>query len=198
MRYPADHKAKTRAKILEAAGRVFRRRGYHATGVDAVMGEAGLTPGGFYAHFGSKEDLLADALAQAADSVDARRDRALDGLSGRAWAEAFVAYYLSPSHRLADEDGCPLAALISEVAHAGEPVKRSFEAVVLRLAARLADEDPPADDRAFAILALCVGGLGLARSVRDEALAGRVLDACRTLAGTLLADDPPPGGPAGG
>ncbi|WP_165247436.1 TetR/AcrR family transcriptional regulator [Paludisphaera soli] len=191
MRYGPDHKAKTRAKILEAAGRIFRRRGYHASGVDAVMGEAGLTPGGFYAHFGSKEELLADALRQAADAVETRRERALDGLAGRDWSRAFVDAYLSPSHREATEDGCPLAALLSEVARAGEPVKRSFEAIILHLGARMADRpaDSRPDDRALAVLALCVGGLGLARSVQDEALARRILDACRVLAGLGLDDD---------
>ncbi len=66
MRYAPDHKAKTRGKILAAAGRVFRRLGYHAAGVDRVMEEAGLTSGGFYAHFESKEALLAEAIAHSA------------------------------------------------------------------------------------------------------------------------------------
>jgi len=194
MRYPSDHKAKTRARILEAAGRLFRRRGFHASGVDAVMGEAGLTPGGFYAHFSSKEELLADALRQAADAVESRRERALDGLSGRAWSRAFVESYLSASHRDAAEDGCPLAPLLSELARAGEPVRRSFEAIVLRLAARMngPESDAPPDDRSLAVLALCVGGLGFARSVQDEALGRRILDACRELAALGLADAPPP------
>lgn len=185
MRYPADHKVKTRARILEAAGRLFRRRGYHASGVDAVMNEAGLTPGGFYAHFGSKEALLADALEHAAGATAAGIDATLGGLSGRDWAEGFIAYYLSDSHRAAVEEGCPLAALASEVARAGEPVRRTFESLLLRLAGRLADGglDP---GRALAVIALCVGGLGLARSVHDDELAGSILQASRDLAGVAL------------
>src|SRR5580700_8650326 len=103
MRYSLGHKEQTRAKILQAAGKVFRREGYHAAGVDKVMEEAGLTAGGFYAHFGSKEALLAEALAPAAAEAGVPRDKDLEGITGRAWAEAFVERYLSPSHRLRTE-----------------------------------------------------------------------------------------------
>ncbi len=188
MRYPADHKAKTRARILDAAGRLFRRRGYHASGVDAVMNEAGLTPGGFYAHFDSKESRLAEALDHAAAATAAGVDAALVGRSDSDWAEGFVAYYLSASHRDALEDGCPLAALASEVARAGDPVRRTFEALIVRLAGRLADGGLE-QDRALAVLALCVGGLGLARSVRDDELAARILNASRDLATLAMKRD---------
>jgi len=195
MRYGPEHKANTRAKILAAAGRLFRRRGFHAAGVDAVMSEAGLTPGGFYTHFGSKEALLADALEHAAEGMAARLSADLEGLpeSGPARAEAFVAFYLNPAHREAVEDGCPLAALISEVPRAGEPVRKTFEAALLRLAARISD-DGPDRDRAFAVVSLCVGALGLARSVQDEALADRILEAARSLAADALAVQRPGSG----
>lgn len=182
MRYPAGHKERTRAKILRAAGRAFRRQGYHATGVDKVMEEAGLTPGGFYAHFGSKETLFAEALRPAA--ADAPRGEAPGGESGRAWAEAFLERYLSPAHRDGPEAGCPLPALVSEVSRAGEAVKSSFEAIVRALADRLRGPsgDDLSEDRALAIVALCVGGLGLARSVQGRVLSERILEACRDLA----------------
>lgn len=182
MRYAAGHRQLTRARILRAAGSVFRRQGYHAAGVDKVMEEAGLTAGGFYAHFESKEALLAETLASAAAEVVS--DEPLEHVSGRAWAEAFVERYLSPAHRNKTEDGCPLPALVSEVARAGGPVKASFEAIVRDLAARLQGQagGDVSEDRALAIIALCVGGLGVARSVHNEALAERILAACRDLA----------------
>lgn len=182
MRYPAGHREQTRAKILRAACRVFRRQGYHAAGVDKVMEEAGLTAGGFYAHFASKEALLAETLAPAAAS--ALRDEPIEHLTGRAWAEAFVERYLSPAHLVKTEDGCPLPPLVSEVARAGGPVKASFEAIVRGLATRLQNQagGDVSEDRALAVLALCVGGLGVARSVQDGALAERILAACRDLA----------------
>jgi TetR/AcrR family transcriptional regulator, transcriptional repressor for nem operon len=187
MRYPPDHKQKTRAKILEAAGKVFRRNGYHASGVDSVMQEAGLTAGGFYAHFDSKEALLAEALALVAAQLDERQAAALDGTTGRAWVEAFLSRYLRRSHVTGLEQGCPLAALVSEVSRSDEMVKRSFEAVLGGFARTIAShvdsgESDSAEGKALAIIALCVGGLGLARSVENEAVAAKILDTCRHVA----------------
>ncbi len=196
MRYAAGHKEQTRGRILEAAGKVFRREGYHAAGVDKVMMEAGLTAGGFYAHFESKEALLAEMLAPAAAGVELGRD--LEGVEGPAMVEAFVDGYLRRSHLNNAEGGCPLPALVSEVARTGESVKASFESIVLGLAARLRGQDGEAlaGDRDLAIIALCVGGLGVARSVQDEALADRILAACRDLARIgLVADAPIPAEP---
>lgn len=184
MRYAPGHKERTRARILEAARRVFQRQGYEATGVDRVMEEAGLTAGGFYAHFASKEALLAETLAHAAAQAGVRREGWLEGLSGPSRAGAFIDNYLSARHRRGAEDGCPLPALVSEAAHSAGPVKEGFEAAVRDFEAGLAGcvgEDVP-EDRRLAIIALCVGGVGLARSVRDEALGDRILAACRRLA----------------
>jgi TetR/AcrR family transcriptional repressor of nem operon len=136
MRYAAGHKEKTRLKIVRAAGKVFRREGYHAAGVDKVMEEAGLTSGGFYAHFASKEALLAVALEPAAAEVGARRDKELEGTSSRASVQAFIEGYLSPGHMRNTEEGCPLPALASDVARAGRTAREGFEAVVRRFAAR--------------------------------------------------------------
>jgi TetR/AcrR family transcriptional regulator, transcriptional repressor for nem operon len=192
MRYAADHKQRTRAKIVRAAGKVFRREGYHAAGVDKVMEEAGLTAGGFYAHFVSKEALLAATLEPTAAEVGGRRDKELESLAGRAWVEAFIERYLAPRHMRNTEGGCPLPALASEVARAGSPVKASFESVVRGFAARLVDcaEGELTEERAFAIVALCVGGLGIARSVNNDALGERILASCRELAKASLAADP--------
>jgi TetR/AcrR family transcriptional repressor of nem operon len=191
MRYAPDQQEKTRARILEAAGKVFRRQGYHATGVDKVMEEAGLTAGGFYAHFDSKQALLVEALAHAGAEMGRRREAGLEDLPGREWIEAFLARYLDVSHRGRVEDGCPLVALLSEVSRAGEPVKQCFEALVRDLGERLSSHSREcrADDveeRVLAALAMCIGGLSLARSVRDEALAGRILGSCREQARAIL------------
>src|SRR5882757_8350579 len=137
MRYPAGHKEKTRTKILRAAGKVFRRVGYHAAGVDKVMEEAGLTAGGFYARFESKEALLAEVLTPAAAEAGVPLDKDLEGVDGRARLEAFIESYLSQSHLHRTDSGCPLPALVSEVARSSGPVKASFEAIVRDLVARL-------------------------------------------------------------
>ena len=192
MRYRAGHKEQTRAKILEAAAKVFRREGYHAAGVDEVMQEAGLTAGGFYTHFGSKEVLLAESLAPASAEAGISLNQDLKGVVGPARLQAFVDCYLSQSHLHRTEDGCPMPALVSEVARMGASVKASFEAIVRDLATQLQGHAAGAftEDRALALLALCVGALGLARSVQDQSLADRILMACRNLAtASLNADD---------
>ncbi len=190
MRYAAGHKEQTREKILKAAGKVFRRQGYHASGVDSVMEEAGLTAGGFYAHFGSKEALLAEVLAPAAAEASALRDEGLSVTEGLPWVEAFLDRYLSHSHFRRTENGCPLPTLVSEIARAGAPVKTSFETLIRKLASRLKDQagNRLSEDRALAIVALCVGALGVARSVQDETLGERIITACREMAKAELLD----------
>jgi TetR/AcrR family transcriptional repressor of nem operon len=191
MRYPSGHKEKTRARILEAASKVFRRNGYHASGVDSVMEAAGLTAGGFYAHFDSKESLLAQTLEDSAGHSADREPFEFGDKAGPEWVEAFLEYYLSKSHTSAIEHGCPLAALVSEVSRSDDRVKRAFETALRELGSRVAfhldaggSRSP--DVRALAIVAMCVGGLGLARSVEDEALVEKILDSCRRVARHLL------------
>src|SRR5439155_20401234 len=104
MRYSQDHKAATRRRILEAAGRRFKQDGIDGTGVATVMSEAGLTNGAFYGHFSSKEDLVANVLA---DQLRAQRESFDAQPSDRAGLEAFIHSYLSPQHRDQCADGCP-------------------------------------------------------------------------------------------
>jgi TetR/AcrR family transcriptional regulator, transcriptional repressor for nem operon len=191
LRYAPEHKEKTRARILAAAGRLFRRLGYHAAGVDKVMEEAGLTAGGFYAHFDSKQALLAEAIEHIGAESDERRAVWTGELSGREWAHAFLGGYFSKDHRCQIEAGCPLAALLSDISRADDAVKAHFEAIVRELESKLASHVGgcgPADakERALAAVALCVGGLGLARSVQDEAFAERIIRSCQKHAMDVL------------
>src|SRR6266498_794883 len=113
MRYGKDQKQATRQRILEAAGRRFKVDGIDGAGVATVMSDAGLTNGAFYAHFASKEDLVANVLA---DQLRIQRDAFGDLPAGRAGLEALVRLYLSPEHRDRCADGCPSAALLDEIA----------------------------------------------------------------------------------
>src|SRR5437763_11913515 len=103
MRYGKGHKQATRERILEAAGRRFKEDGIDGSGVATVMSEAGLTNGAFYAHFSSKEDLVANVLA---DQLRNQRDSFDAQPSDRAGLEAFIRSYLSPQHRDKCADGC--------------------------------------------------------------------------------------------
>ena len=184
MRYSPDHKEKTRAKILESAATVFRRQGYHATGVDKVMEEAGLTAGGFYAHFPSKDALLAEALEHYAAKGSNTLERGLEDASDREWVRGIVDRYLGDSHRRRPETGCPIPSLAPEVGRAGKAPRQAFERLVGSLIAKIAAHLPPedAEERAIAITALCVGGMALARAVHDPGYSDRILAACRDFA----------------
>src|SRR5271166_1781250 len=111
MRYPTGYKRQTNERILRAAGRLFRKQGYAATGVDAVMKSAGLTAGAFYSHFRSKEDLLAEVLDTVFRESKDDRPKELSKLRGHAWLRAFASFYLSKEHRDAADRGCPMPAL---------------------------------------------------------------------------------------
>jgi TetR/AcrR family transcriptional repressor of nem operon len=194
VRYAPGHKQKTKERILAAARKVFQRQGYQATGVDKVMEEAGLTAGGFYAHFESKQALLAETLVHSASQAQGSREKWLEGLSATARARSFIDGYLSVEHCRKLEEGCPLPALVSETSRSADPVKESFESVLREfeawLAACAANGLP--EDRRLAIIALCAGGIALARSVADESFAERILAACRELAMTGLNLEPDP------
>src|SRR5436190_474751 len=123
MRYSKDQKQTTRERILEAAGRRFKQDGIDGAGVASVMSDAGLTNGAFYGHFRSKEDLVANVLA---DQLRAQR-RSFDSQpAGRAGIEAFIRSYLSPQHRDQAAEGCPSAALIDEIVRRPAPTKQVF------------------------------------------------------------------------
>jgi TetR/AcrR family transcriptional regulator, transcriptional repressor for nem operon len=112
MRYPKDQKQATMQRILEPAGRRFKADGIDGAGVAAVMSDAGLTNGAFYAHFASKEDLVANVLAE---QLRVQRESFRAAPSDRAGLELLIRAYLSPEHRDQSADGCPSAALLDEI-----------------------------------------------------------------------------------
>ncbi|HMA48141.1 MAG TPA: TetR/AcrR family transcriptional regulator, partial [Magnetospirillaceae bacterium] len=126
MRYGSDHKEETRKKILGIAARRFRKEGVEAVGVASVMADAGLTHGGFYAHFKSKDELAAAALdhgmAESSNHIFARADQAEDKLG------AYIRAYLSPNHRDQAENGCAFSALAPELSRGEGPVREMVAA----------------------------------------------------------------------
>src|SRR4051812_7028066 len=123
MRYGKHHKQATRQRIVEAAGRRFKQDGIDGAGVAAVMSDAGLTNGAFYAHFASKEDLVANALA---DQLRAQRHSFGAQPTDRPGLEAIIRAYLSPEHRDQCADGCPSAALLDEIVRRPAATKHVF------------------------------------------------------------------------
>src|SRR5579871_6469097 len=134
MRYPPEQKQLTRQKIVAAAATVFRRQGYRAAGVDAVMAEAGLTAGAFYSHFPSKEALLAEVLAHAIEQNRPLLEHGLAEVPELEWVRIVARRYLSPTHRRMIERGCPLPSLLPEIGRADESAKRGFESLLQTMA----------------------------------------------------------------
>jgi TetR/AcrR family transcriptional regulator, transcriptional repressor for nem operon len=178
MRYTDDHKQATRQRIIEAAGRRFKQDGIDGSGIAAVMKEAGLTNGAFYAHFASKDDLVANVIADQLRTQIADLDAVPPG---RAGIEAYVRAYLSPEHRDRPEVGCPSAALLDEIGRCGANAKAAYSdgtlAFVGEVAARLAPEDPQSIlEQVTSAFALMIGTLQLSRAVTDPALSNQILE----------------------
>jgi AcrR family transcriptional regulator len=180
MRYSKDHKAKTHQRIVEEAAQRFRRDGIGATGLQSLMKALGLTHGGFYAHFKSKDDLVETALRHAAlQSGEAVQAPSAD----EAQLTDLIARYLSPAHRAKPGDGCPLPTMSAELGQRGEPSVITDEIVKDRLAlieAGLREEEDAAEE-SVVMLAAMVGALQLSRSVKNRKLSDRILKTTREL-----------------
>ncbi len=176
-RYSSEHKEATRRRIVETAGRRLKRDGIDGSGIAALMADAGLTNGAFYAHFDSKEDLVATVVG---DQVGRQASEFSELPDGRAGLEAFVAEYLSPGHRDHPDIGCPSAALLDEVGRSTDATKEAYTAgtmaVLEEICTRLAPDDPEsARGTALALFTMMVGSMQLARAVSDQKLSDAVL-----------------------
>lgn len=180
-RYSEAHKVETRARIVETAGRRFKCDGIDGSGVAVLMKDAGLTNGAFYAHFPSKDALVAEVVA----AELATQLAAYDELPpGRAGVEQIVRRYLSVEHRDAVAAGCPSAALLDEIARSDEPVRAAYDAgvaeVVEAMARRLEGTSRLEGDslrtQVLSAYALMIGTLQVARSLVDDACSRAVLE----------------------
>ncbi len=178
MRYGKQHKQATRQRIIQTAGRRLKRDGIDGSGIATLMADAGLTNGAFYAHFASKQELVATAVA---DQLRNQRESLGTLAPGRAGVEQYVREYLSVQHRDNPDDGCPSAALLDEIGRCTQATKRAYTdgllAMVDDIAARLAPDDPPsARAKTLSVFALMVGTLQLSRALADRQLADAVLE----------------------
>ena len=175
-RYGKEHKEATRRRIVEAAGRRFKRDGIDGSGIATLMADAGLTNGAFYAHFASKDDLVATTVSE-----QLREQRETYWQRPDASVEALVREYLSVRHRDDPEHGCPSAALLDELGRCPASTKQAYTDGVLALAdeiaSRLAPDDPQsARATTLSLFALLIGTLQLSRALADRQLADDVLE----------------------
>ncbi|MEW9305949.1 TetR/AcrR family transcriptional regulator [Labrys neptuniae] len=183
MKVSREQVAEHRHRILEAAARLYREKGLEGVGVAQIMAAAGLTHGGFYGHFKSKEDLIAQALAHVLSQSEGAKP------PGRTMAD-YAAAYLTPAHRDARAEGCPFAALGSEAVRGSPDIRavmtRSLRDQIEDFSATAAGETPQ-ERRSAAIAgwAAMVGAVILARIADDPALSNEILSATlRRVAGS--------------
>lgn len=180
---PSNRKELSHERIVDAAARAIRREGYAGVGVADVMKEAGLTHGGFYAHFPSRDALLAAAMERAGRDGAARMSKSMaqrraEGASPlRAWVEA----YLGDNHLVACEGGCPVSALASEIPRQSAEVREVSATRVQRLLEAVQQALPAtADENAgVAVTSTLVGALQLARAFGDNPQGRAVLASAR-------------------
>jgi TetR/AcrR family transcriptional repressor of nem operon len=177
-RYAKEHKEATRQRIVETAGRRFKRDGVDGAGIATLMSDAGLTNGAFYAHFGSKDDLVASAVA---DQLQQQSADLHAQVAEPAGLEGFVREYLSVGHRDNPEGGCPSAALLDEIGRGSDATKLAYTAGVLAvidgIGTYLVPDDPQlARVKALSVFAMMVGTLQLSRALADHRLAEQVLE----------------------
>jgi len=184
MRYSPEHKAEVHEKIVKDAARRVRAEGMTGAGVATVMKDAGLTHGGFYKHFGSKDELLAESLRQAFEEIAARlTEAARHAKPGTAW-KAMVKEYLSVEHCEQVDRGCPLAALAPELARADTELKPKIARELLRYRDRMVPYMPGRQTaekvRNFlVIISTMLGAVSLARILPEREMRERVLGTVR-------------------
>jgi TetR/AcrR family transcriptional regulator, transcriptional repressor for nem operon len=184
VRYDSEHKERTRARVLKEAAKAIRAEGPHRVGVAAMMAKAGLTHGGFYAHFASKDDLVVAAMSRMFDEASAKFDRLTAGKPPAAALRAYIDFYLSRQHRDARDTGCPLPSLSADLPRLGVAARRQFAAGLAGLTARVegllsALGWPDAEMLASSALAEMAGALSMARGVADPKQSDVILKASR-------------------
>ncbi|MGJ5181003.1 TetR/AcrR family transcriptional regulator [Bradyrhizobium oligotrophicum] len=199
MRYSAEHKQETRARVVAAAGRLFRTAGYGGAGIDALTKAAGVTNGAFYGHFKSKSEAFRTAVLSGLDEL--RHGVAvLKASEPNGWLETFVNFYLGYKRTCDLGESCALPSLSADVMRADRQTRAAYTAELRRLVGEIAaglprDGDaaaytPAQADQAIVLLAMLSGGVTLARAVSDPALSERIAKLVAQAALRLAATPP--------
>ena len=179
MRYAKDHRKNTYKRIVDVASQRFRKEGIQAVGIAGLMSEAGLTHGGFYSHFKSKEDLAIKAISQALESTMSALERYAEENNGG--LEAMVSNYLHPIHREAPEKGCAVAAIGAELGRLPKASQQVISSQIEQFFSLIERHLPQTLDKerrhqtAVAIFSLMVGALQISRMMWDEKQRDEVL-----------------------
>jgi TetR/AcrR family transcriptional repressor of nem operon len=188
MRYVKGHGLQTRSRIVEEASHGLRQAGIGGMSVADLMKLVGLTHGGFYSHFESREALVIEAFASAMDRTISQWRNYMKGMPDEERFDAFVEAYLRPAHRDDHARGCVLPALATDIARSGQKARRVFAGKLdemIGVIAGLLSEKSPEQARQIAAgaLATMMGSIALARAVGDEKLSDEILGAGRRALG---------------
>lgn len=186
-RYKQYQKEQTREKIIAAVGRCFRKDGYSGIGVDGLAKEAGVTSGAFYGHFDSKKSAFAAAIVDGLNGLG----QAITGLQqqySEAWWEEFAKIYMNQKRTCDLTESCALQTLTPEIGRSDETIREIFETELLKII-ELANENlsqtqtaiQNANEKTIVNLAMLVGGVTLARAVKDEKLANEIANAIQNV-----------------
>jgi TetR/AcrR family transcriptional repressor of nem operon len=183
MRYSTEHKQETKAKVVAAAGRVFRQEGYGGAGIDAFTKAAGVTNGAFYGHFKSKREAFRTAMLSGLDELR-QGIAALRANEPKSWLTTFVGFYLGYKRTCDLGDSCALPSLSPDVMRADDETRGAYTAELYRLVDEIAagldgngdpcSLAPSQEDQAIVLLAMLCGGVTLARAVSDPVLSERI------------------------
>jgi TetR/AcrR family transcriptional repressor of nem operon len=195
MRYNSEHKARTRERVLKEASEAIRADGAANVGVADIMSRAGLTHGGFYAHFKSKDELIAEAITHMFEERYARFFARVDRDEPRIALAGFIDRYLSMQHLSGARHGCPVPTMAGDLPHLPEDARERFAAGLQRLIdalQTLLDRVGLADSAALAssVLAELSGVVGMARTIGDDVRAQTLLTASRAMIRKRLTLDP--------
>jgi len=177
MRYKPEQKKETRQKIIDAAGRSFRKSGFNGIGIDGLAKEAGVTSGAFYKHFPSKKVAFESAVVEGLVEVQGAIEK-MQQQFGAQWWHAFAEFYVTEKRTCGGEVSCGLQSLTSEVSRGDDSIKSAYENELVKIAnIASGDEMSAATEETWAKLALLVGGVTIARAVNDPVLSEKIAQA---------------------
>lgn len=180
MPYTKEHKERSRERILQSAARLFPRFGYDAVSIDQLMKDAGLTRGAFYAHFGNKAEVYAEAII-----YTARQSAFNLGGDDEGWLAKAIDGYLCREH-IDDRDfPCPLAFLVTDVNRRDDAIRSTYTRVYKNLN-RLLDKQTKDMESVMAATAMMIGGVAVARALNDRSTSDKLLLTCRGTVKRLL------------
>lgn len=192
MRYKAGHKDETRARMIAAAGRGFRRKGFGGIGVDGLAKEAEVTSGAFYGHFRSKEAAFKETVIAGIEELRAGV-ATFQNTHGNAWVEAFVDFYLGEKRTCDLGQSCAMQSLTPEVGRSDGDIRAVYQAEMIKVVEQVAKGLPEgtlADRRksAWALLSILAGGVSIARAVDDPEVSARIARSVKAFALAVIAE----------